>query len=226
MWPTVFLDTNVFKFSATALRRYVGRQQSTQWGPLRVESVVYTEELLNPNDRIQNRQLKAEADLLPAIAELGLQGRARFVISDEAKYEQWGLPGLDSQTGLFFGAAVDVVEAPIIYARVMGGLGIDGRLEQLRFLSEIPDKRFLALQKASGAYQGRTSRNRNQLLDAFHLWCAEHNHCEFFLTLDFKLKRVLAASRAQLHIQVVTPSEFLESITFRSKDKRHRPSHD
>ena len=225
MWPTVFLDTNVFKFSATALRRYVGRRQTTQWGPLKVDSVVYAEQLLNPNDKIQNPQLKAEADLLPAIAKLGLQRRAHFVISDEAKYEQWGLPGLDSVTGLFFGASVGMVDAPITYARVMGGLGIDGRLEQLRFLSEIPDKRFLALQKAAGAYQGKESRNRNQLLDAFHLWCAEHNRCEFFLTLDFKLKRVLTASRAQLHVQVVTPSEFLESIIFRSKDKRHRPSH-
>ena len=134
MSPTVFLDTNVFKFSATSLRRYVGRQQTTQWGPLQVDSVVYTQELLNPNDRILNAELKAEADLLPAVAELGLQGRAHFVISDEAKYEQWGLPGLDSVTGLFFGASVGMVDAPITYARVMGGLGIDGRLEQLRFL--------------------------------------------------------------------------------------------
>ena len=212
MPATVFLDTNIFKFSATVLRRYVGRTETLQWGPLEISDVVYQEQLLNPNEGIQNIELKAEAELLPSVAAMGIGGRARFVISAEARYEQWGLPNLDSETGMFYGAAVADVGAPVEYSRVLGGLGFDGGAEQLRFLSALSSLRFLELQKATGAYQGDKPRNRNQLLDAFHLWCAEHNGCEFFLTMDFKLIRVFSSSRTISPVRLVKPSELLRQF--------------
>lgn len=208
----VFLDTTVFKFSATALRRYVGRPSTVQWGPLTIHGVSHTEEILNPNDRISDPKLRAEAELLPTIAELGVKGRLSFLISDEARFEQWGLPNLDSETGDFYGASIRSASAPIEYARVMGGLGIDGRLEQARFLQSLNDPRFLELQKASGAYQGKNPTNRNQLIDAFHIWCAEHNSCPFLLTLDWKLQRSLARTRVPLKVHVVSPSELLRAL--------------
>lgn len=213
MPATVFLDTNIFKFSATALRRYVGRTETLQWGPaLEISDVVYQEQLLNHNEGIQNTDLKAETELLPSVAAMGIGGRARFVISAEARYEQWGLPNLDSETDMFYGAAVADVGTPVVYSRVMGGLGIDGAAEQLRFLSSLSNPRFLEFQKATGAYQGGKARNRNQLLDAFHLWCAEHNGCEFFLTLDFKLIRVFSSSRTISPVRLVKPSELLRHL--------------
>lgn len=212
MTACVLLDTNVFKFAATELVRYVGRPQTLQWGPLTISDVVYSEQTLNPNDRIRNEELKAEAELLPAVAAKGMGGRAKFVISAEGQYEQWGLPNLDSEIGVFYGAGVEVIEAPIQYARVMGGLGIDGREEQLRFLSSIAVPRFRELQRATGAYQGNNPTNKNQLLDAFHLWCAEHNSCEFLLTLDFKLIRVVASSRIATPVRLVKPSELLREL--------------
>jgi hypothetical protein len=212
MQRTVFLDTNVFKFSATSLRRYVGRKETLQWGPLEIESVLHSEQLVNPNEGIQNERLKKEATLLPAVAATGIGGQLRFVISAEARYEQWGLPNLDSETGMFYGASVSTVDAPIEYGRVMGGLGIDGPVEQTRFLTSLSNPRFVELQKATGAFQGDKPRNRNQLLDAFHLWCAEHNACDFFLTLDFKLIRVLARSKKEVAVRVVTPSELLHAV--------------
>ena len=160
MPPTVFLDTNIFKFSATALRRYPGRTETVQWGPLEVSGVVYTEQLTNPNDGIQNAELKEEVDLPPSVA----------------------------------------------------AMGIDGRAEQLHFLSSLSNSRFLELQKATGAYQGDKPRNRNQLLDAFHFWCAEHNECDFFLTLDFKLIRVFSLSRTTSTVRLIRPSELLTEL--------------
>jgi hypothetical protein len=212
MRPTIFLDTNVFKFAATRLPRYVPRQQRVQWGPLQLDVTVHDEQFINPNQGIQNVELKVEADLLPCLAALGKAQTVRYVIAVEALYEQWGLPNLDSATGSFYGCPVDLVEAPFRYARVMGGLGVNGQEEQMRFLCSIQDERFLAYQRATGAYQGLRQPNRNQLLDAFHLWCAEHNKCDFFLTLDFKLLNVLARSRLQRKVRAVKPSELHRAI--------------
>jgi hypothetical protein len=62
-----------------------------------------------------------------------------------------------------------------------------------------------------GAEQGNDV-NRNQLLDAFHLWCAEHRDCDYFLSLDFKLAQMTANSRQKLRCRVVLPSELLAAL--------------
>lgn len=150
--------------------------------------VVYDEVVVNPNDKITNLELKAEADLLKDVAELGKSGSVEFVQTTEALYEEWGLPNMDSESGRFYGAPIRFIDAPFRYERVMGGMGIDGGAEQYYFLASIQTPRFLEIQRASGAYQGKNLLNRNQLIDAFHVWCAESYGCAFLLTLDFKLQ--------------------------------------
>ena len=212
MPPLVFVDTNILKLAATELQRYVPRRESLQWGPMTIDAVVHDAVVVNPNDNISNPKLKAEADLLPEVANYGRQGAIEFTQTAEARYEEWGLPNMDSQTGRFYGAAVRLVEAPFKYARVMGGSGIDGGAEQYRFLASIGGTRFLTIQRATGAYQGAQPPNRNQLIDAFHIWCAESAACTYFLTLDFKLIRTIARSKLCSSVAVVLPSELIASI--------------
>jgi hypothetical protein len=174
---------------------------------------VHDEVIVNPNDNISNSTLKAEADLLSEVANYSKSGVLEFVQSVEARYEEWGLPNMDSKTGQFFGAAVRLIEGPFKYERVMGGAGINGEAEQYRFLSSIRDARFLAIQRATGAYQGLQPLNRNQLIDAFHLWCADSAGCAYFLTLDFKLQRTLAQSKLETRVIVLRPSELIAEIS-------------
>jgi hypothetical protein len=68
------------------------------------------------------------------------------------------------------------------------------------------------LQKLTGAYQGPGRLNRNQLLDAFHLWCAEYNHCDYFLTLDFNLSKIANKQKRRFPTEIVKPSELIERI--------------
>ena len=120
---------------------------------------------------------------------------------------------MDSRTGKFYGAPVEQVEAPVKYGRVIIGGNQDAKEMQFNFLSRLNHKRFTELQKLTGAYQGPGKLNRNQLLDAFHIWCAEHNECEFFLTLDFKLIRIVTNNRSyNSTVKLVRPSELLNSI--------------
>lgn len=211
--PTAYVDTTVFKFSATELIRYVGQEKRVKWEPIEDAGLVFTERVINPNDNIKNIDLKLEAEVLPHLAEQGRTGRVRYVISDESQYEIWGLPALDSETGTFYGDPLEFIESPFKGDRVMGGLGIDGKAAQMDFLCSIKDKRFLAFQKAAGAYQGAHLPNRNQMIDAFHLWCAEHNNCDYFLTLDFSLIRALNRSKLKTDVRIVRPTDLYRLLS-------------
>ena len=212
MTPKVYIDTTVLKFSATQLPRLRPRKQNINWGGRDHELTVHDFVRINPNDSIDNPKLKAEAELLPSLAEAGKNGIVKYVIQVETTFESWGIPKMDSETGKFYDAPYEYVEAPIKYSRVLIGFGFDAREMQFRFLSSIKNKRFLELQKITGAYQGPGKFNRNQLLDTFHLWCAEYNNCDYFLTLDFKLIRMLRKQKSRLLSEIVKPSELMERI--------------
>jgi hypothetical protein len=79
-------------------------------------------------------------------------------------------------------------------------------------LRKLEHKRFRDLQRITGAYQGEGKPNRNQLLDAFHLWCAEHNGSDFFLSLDFKLAKIIERSISKPMVAVVRPSQLLTAV--------------
>ena len=211
--PLVYFDANILKFSETKLRRFKPRQKIVTWGDMIITSEVNDIVYLNPNDSIKNNEkLKTEARLLGDIAQLAKDKRISLVIQSETLLESWGLPNLDSQSGKFYGAPYKLVEAPVKYGRVIVG-DSDPIEDQFRFISSITNKRFVDLQKATGAYQGEKPLNRNQLLDAWHLWCAEYNKCDYFLTLDIKLNRVVTKSKSWPgEVKIVLPSELLESI--------------
>jgi hypothetical protein len=136
------------------------------------------------------------------------------VIQLEAELESWGIPNMDSNSGRFYGAPVEPVEAPIVYGRVIGGRPDNPEEKQFEFLSRIEDSRFKVLQKITGAYQGERKLNRNQLLDAFHLWCAEHNDCSHFLTMDFKLLKLTRnGGGKKLKVRLVRPSKLLRELS-------------
>jgi len=98
------------------------------------------------------------------------------------------------------------------YCRILYGGPDDFRQAQLDFLSSLKDKRFLELQRITGAYQGIGKVNRNQLLDAFHLSCAEHNGCDFFLSLDFKLAKIIEKANDKRVVPVVRPSQLVMAV--------------
>jgi hypothetical protein len=189
---SVFLDTNILKFAATILPRMRPRKQLVEWCRKTIEVTLHDFVEVNRNEFIVHSVLKAEAELLPLLAEIGKLGKLEYVMSGEKMIENWGLRNMDRKDGRFCGATIKVVKAPLDYAYILAGgeISVTPMERQFHFLASIKHKRFLVLQKMTGAYQGERELNRNQHLDAFHIWCAEHNECEFFLTLDFKLIKV------------------------------------
>jgi hypothetical protein len=82
----------------------------------------------------------------------------------------------------------------------------------LNFLASIEDERFLALQRATGGYQGARTRNLNQMLDAFYVWCAEYIGAYAFVTTDYKLVRMMAQNSIRLRTSVLGPKELLRKL--------------
>lgn len=215
----VYLDTNVFKFSATELLRLQPRITSINWGGKNFDTTVHDIVEVNPNDSILNAELKSEVELLPRLADMGKLGVIEFAICSETLWESWGLPNMDSKSGQFYGAPIKTVQAPLEYERILVGGEIPARERQYDFLCSIGDSRFLELQKMTGAYQGKCPMNHNQLLDAFHLWSAEHNGCEFFLTLDFKVIRALELCRNKSSVRTLSPSALICLLEDRQQDR-------
>lgn len=212
--PKVYLDTTALKFSATELPRLLPRNTSIQWGEKTFDVTVHDLVEVNPNDAITNAELRAEADHLPRLANLGKIGAIEFIMCHETRWESWGLPNMDSKGGEFYGAPITAGAEPLEYSRIVASSRQDSRSLQYDFLCSIENQRFLDLQKITGAYQGKQPRNHNQLLDAFHIWSAERNACEFFLSLDFKLINVLSRpeNKPRVRVQLVRPSELLRLV--------------
>jgi hypothetical protein len=72
----VFLDTNVYKFSAVELPRLRSREASIRWGGQERPYIVHDLITVNPNESLgeESAELKAEAELLPEVAGLGASG--------------------------------------------------------------------------------------------------------------------------------------------------------
>lgn len=211
--PRVYVDTCVLKFSATELHRFRPRLQTLEWGGHRMQVTVHDPVTINRNDRLAPGDLLEQTKLLQQLAELGKAGRVTFVQSLETIVESWGIPHMDSAGGRFYGAPIEQIAPPIAYGRVIAGwrpLGVTDW--QYDFLSRVSHPRFTELQKITGAYQGQRPLHRNQLIDAFALWCAEHAGCDYFLTLDFKLIRVIEKSKKKSLVQVVRPSDLLARV--------------
>jgi hypothetical protein len=106
------------------------------------------------------------------------------------------------------------VEGPFQYGRVV----VDGtrRDHQYEFLRSVKHARFTELQRSCGAYQGADKpMQRNQLLDAFHVLCAESASATYFLTLDDKLIRALmSGSPRKTSVTLTTPKRLLVGLIF------------
>lgn len=117
-----------------------------------------------------------------------------------------------SDPGRFYGAPISTVDAPIVYGRMIADAFKDSKDLQYDFLCSIDHERLLEIQRMTGTYQGENPVHRNQLLDAWHLGCAEQSNCDFFLSLDFGLARIVLQSKRPATVPIVRPTELLNAI--------------
>jgi hypothetical protein len=203
--PRVLIDTSALKGACARLPRYFGYEQSIRWGPHEQTLTVFSEGTFLPNLALDALQ-QLEARALREVAVLAEKSLVTLLVTDDIRWEFWGLPKTDSEEGFFFGAPVHTVRSPVELPRVIPD---DGSYLEALISLEVP--RFIELQIMCGARQG-AKINVNQLLDAFYLYSAECLEAQYFLTLERKLSRLLATHRRfpLPTVRLVMPTELVE----------------
>lgn len=212
--PQIFLDTGVLKASSDTRLVFVPHEQTVTWGTEEITRSVHRPMYWNQNAKHlrDNPNRFLDTVLLRFIAALAKKGKVRLVIHREVQWELMGVKRAYGSGALFYKAPIELVEGPVETSRiVMDGSGRDYQYE---FLCSINHLRFRQLQRWAGAWQGPgKSLKRNQLLDAFHIWCAEHSGSDFFLTHDDKLiKEMSKGSEQRTPVRLVTPRDLSNAL--------------
>ncbi|NOT60254.1 MAG: hypothetical protein HOP19_08515 [Acidobacteria bacterium] len=171
------------------------------------------------NDKLSegNEELKKEIDLLPQIADLAKVGTMEVLQHLETIMEAAGKRRMGSASGKFYGAPMTMADNPIPYGRTLYSPYHSPLQLAFDFFKDIEHPRFKALQKMANA-KPDSKKYLQQLRDAFYIWCAEHNNCDYFLTLDFKLiKMINSNKRHTTSVKLVKPSELLLALGVSAK---------
>ena len=215
--PIVFLDTNIFKFSANKKYVYRKRQQSINWGNIVREVDIHRPYTINQFDRIRSAVQLKDASYLSAIALLGIEGWIKCVSHHEVDWETAGLPSMSSPLGRFYDCPIEWVSDPHPpVPRVVLGGAKSANDYALEFFSNFRDPRYLELVRVTGAYQGKSKPiHLNQARDAYFLWCAEAAGVDFFLTMDYKLVGLAKNLISKSDLKVITPTVLLRDVLLR-----------
>jgi len=167
---------------------------------------------LNPRVSLSNFKMEVEVELLPVIADAGKKGLIKYVIQNEALFASRNVLKINYRRGQFRGIPCKFVSTPKSYRRFFFRLCSDGKELEFGSPPSIEDKRFLELLKMISTYQGTSNPVPSQILNAFQLWCAEQNKCDYFLTVDLNLIKVIRKGTRHPLTEVVKPSELIKVI--------------
>lgn len=210
----VFIDANILKFSAVKKHVYRPRKDTINWGGTEHEVELHEPYTTNDLHKIKNETQERDAVFLGMLAYAGISGRLKFHIHREVDLETWSLPGMASASGRFFGCPINGVADPVpLPSRIIIGGEKKFKEHKLDFLCGIRHPRFIDLTKMTGAYQGtQKPLNLNQALDAYHIWCAECAGMNYFLTMDYKLQKVVEKSKVETPVVIRTPDQLLREV--------------
>jgi hypothetical protein len=228
MRPAIFLDATVIKAALDTRLVLLPESKKIAWGRQEIEVTVHRPVYLNQNQYFLaqgKRDRFEDAVALRYIAALATEGKVELQLHHEVLIEVMGLPTARDHSPVFHGAPITQVPGPIWYGRTVADGSpprwdatrerrLPSRDWQYEFLVALKHPRFQALQAACGAFQGHERPlHRNQLIDAFHLWCAESSGATYFLTHDDKLVDALTRpKRSRTSVIPITPKRLLAAL--------------
>jgi hypothetical protein len=199
------LDTNIRP--ATVTRRQMARtneKRGKAW---------YSTDFLTTVKRQLRNKTQSESDAiygaLKEIAEMAKAGALHLFESDETFFEglQVKLPELrGSEFDVFRDVKVRFVRGPLQRTYVISAEFSKEEMNErwLRTLESIEHPRFLVLKKQTGG---------NHLADLYHLWTAEDNALDCFITLDDKfVNAVTFPQRLKTTVKICNPMRFLQWV--------------
>lgn len=159
--------------------------------------------------RGQTRQYTAQVlESLSQVAELARSGKITCYSSQEIVFETMGRPrrySLAPGANPFKGVQFERCRLPYLRSVVFGGIGQDKfEEEKEKFLKSIPDARFRVLDRATGGHHSA---------DCYHLWTAELNELDVFLTRETKFKKAFLVQRkVTSKVRILLPEELSRQV--------------
>jgi hypothetical protein len=184
------------------------------------------------NERFKREQ----SDAMISVGNLAREGRVHLYVYTEIELEALKGTGFPSRriADSLYGVKIDRVRAAIERSRFQQ-MPIDEFLEEntridfFRWLLSLDEKALMRSPKSMDQFSAWERRNLESLgrfreickhlapkhfNDAFHLWTAEVNTLDYFLTVDGRFFRALTeSSRIDFTTRLIHPSDFVTKLT-------------
>jgi hypothetical protein len=203
----VLFDSNVLKNAVT--HRAVLKPRTIKWGPTE-RRVEVAEDVPNCYRGSSEEQTAWKFQYLSRIAQLAEARRIECNLSREIQFENWALPRpvpMLTDNAFLFGG-IEFRDAALPMERVVGFRAFEQkdqfRMQKEAYFASINHPRFLALNAATGT---------KHAADTYHLWTAESNQLDVFLTMDKKFQRVFAKQqKVRSTVQIMLPWQLVSSL--------------
>jgi hypothetical protein len=201
----VLFDSSLWNEAVTHEYYFVPKE--TQWGDTKVQISNYAK----LQERILRRKTAEESKeiflAMRLIAQLSESGTVQLHDTIELMFEWMGRAGGPSMRGTEFDPFKKVkivrLKPPVERGVVFSGLDLEDNFKNQKDLrlEGIQDPRFNELKRVI---------NRVHWADAFHLWTAEFYGLDCVLTLEKKVRKILANQRTSARMAILDPFELAE----------------
>ncbi|MBM9615267.1 hypothetical protein JWJ90_13365 [Desulfobulbus rhabdoformis] len=237
--PKVFVDNCIMSVSETM--QAVSKQFPLNWGDS-VQWVDVVGYMRKPLPNLKDEWKRNEIKFLPTIGRIAREGKISLFTYFELQSEGWKRSGsfaANSIGNIFSGVSIKSVEAAvdrsyffqmelgkfiktqqvIEYCKWLMSPGIEKLADRLSGNPAYPLwllNNIKNVQRFRELCQGLAEK---QYPDAFHLWSAEVNGSDLFLTIDGKFIRAMTQSkRISLPCQPMSPSKLLNELKIEERD--------
>lgn len=236
---SVFIDNCIVSLSETMEGAY--KEHDFTWGDSvqRIKVIGYKRKKMPSSDQAWKRD---QIECLPTIGRMARENRLSLYTYHELRHEAWRRPGSFSSNNIgnifdnvkfidvdaaversyFFQMGISEYiskEQVIEFCKWLLTPNIEELANKLPKLKKYPE--FL-LGNLRGVQRFRDlcgGISEKQYPDAFHLWTAEVNGAELFLTTDRKFIRAITQTKnLKLPCEPLSPSELLEKLGVKERD--------
>lgn len=183
-----------------------------------------------------------EIKCLPTVSRIAREGKIKLYTYDELLFEAWKRPGSFPQNvigNVFSGVKFEHVNAAversffsqmdlseyatsdqlISFCRWLHNSGIEDLADRLSKNDRFPSYLIKNLRDVQRFRNLCSGLSEKQYIDAFHLWTAEVNEAEYFLTTDKKFIQVMTKTKhMHLPCKPIPPTELLKIFNIKELD--------
>jgi hypothetical protein len=205
-----FLDTNVVRNSQHTRTVWYEETQSITWGDREFEVPLLTSRETKPIEKFRgqdgNRIAYRDAKNIRYIEILAKLRLIKLFWDFELHWEFISGRKMNKGTPSIV-KYLEKGHSPIFYGRTVVS-AFSSEDHQFEFLKSLKHPRYDEWKKAANVVAD-TRKEKNQLLDAFSLWTAEHNWCDYFVTMDYDLIDSVAKSSIQTDLRLLRPTQLI-----------------